>query len=146
MWPNPQETANLVTFASEILNGKLYFLWSTSCEGDANENLTFQFGMQHVIKEPTHILDTSSSFIDLILTSEPNLITDSGVHSPLYSNCHHQVIFAKFDLEVVYPPLYAREVWHYKNANTELIRRAINEFNWQRGFLNTNINEKVGIL
>ena len=38
-----------------------------------------------------------------------------------------------------------REVWHYKDANTELIRRAINEFNWQRAFLNTNVNEKVDI-
>ena len=37
------------------------------------------------------------------------------------------------------------EVWHYKDANTELIRRAINEFNWQRAFLNTNVNEKVDI-
>ena len=25
MWPNPQETADLVTFTDEILNGKLYF-------------------------------------------------------------------------------------------------------------------------
>ena len=28
MWPNPQETANLITFTEEILNGKLYFLFS----------------------------------------------------------------------------------------------------------------------
>ena len=28
MWPNPQETADLVTFAEEILNGKLHFLCS----------------------------------------------------------------------------------------------------------------------
>ena len=26
MWPNPQETADLVTFTEEILNGKLHFL------------------------------------------------------------------------------------------------------------------------
>ena len=26
MWPNPQETAALVTFTEEILNGKLHFL------------------------------------------------------------------------------------------------------------------------
>ena len=37
------------------------------------------------------------------------------------------------------------EVWHYKDANTELIRRAINEVNWQRAFLITNVNEKVDI-
>ena len=26
MWPNPQNAADLVTFAEEILNGKLHFL------------------------------------------------------------------------------------------------------------------------
>ena len=36
-----------------------------------------------------------------------------------------------------------RGIWHYKDANSELIRRAINEFNWQRSFLSTNVNEKV---
>ena len=30
MWPNPQETADLVALTEEILNGKLYFFaqWS----------------------------------------------------------------------------------------------------------------------
>ena len=30
MWPNPQETADLVTFTEEILNEKLRFLFSVS--------------------------------------------------------------------------------------------------------------------
>ena len=30
MWPNPQVTADLVTFTEEILNGKLHFLCSVS--------------------------------------------------------------------------------------------------------------------
>ena len=36
------------------------------------------------------------------------------------------------------------EVWQY--ANTELIKRAISEFNWQRACLNTAVDEKVGII
>ena len=28
MWPDPQETADLVTFTVEVLNGKLHFLSS----------------------------------------------------------------------------------------------------------------------
>ena len=64
----------------------------TNFEGDAIENLTSQFVLYQVIKEPAHILDTSSSFINLIFTSQPNLITESGVHSSLHSNCHHQII------------------------------------------------------
>ena len=101
--------------------------------------------MHQVIKEPTHISDTSYSCIDLIFTSPPNLRIESGVHLSLHSNCHHQIIFAKCNLEVVCPPPYVREVWYYKDANIEFIRRAINEFNWQRAFLNTNVNEKVDI-
>ena len=41
---------------------------------------------------------------------------------------------------------YYREVWHYNGANTELIRRAVDQFNWQKAFLNKNVNEKVNIL
>ena len=50
------------------------------------------------------------------------MIIESGVHSSLHSNCHHQITFAKFNLEILYPPPYVREVWHNKDANTELIR------------------------
>ena len=46
----------------------------TNFEGDAIENLTSHFGLHQVIKEPTHILDTSFSFIDLIFTSRADLI------------------------------------------------------------------------
>ena len=80
-------------------------------DGDPIENLIFQFGLHQVIKELTHILDTSSSSCtDLIFMSQPNLIIESGVHSSLHSNCHHQIIFAKFNLEIVYPPPYVWEV------------------------------------
>ena len=50
-------------------------------EGNVTDNITSQFGLYLVIKEPTRILNISSSCIDLIFTSLPNLIIDSGVHS-----------------------------------------------------------------
>ena len=74
-------------------------------EGNVIDNITSQFGLYQVIKEPTHILNTSSSCIDLIFTSLPNLIIDSGVHSSLHPNCHHQIVYAKFNLEIIYPLL-----------------------------------------
>ena len=81
-------------------------------EGNVIDNITSQFGLYQVIKEPTHILHTSSSCIDLIFASLPNLITDSGVHSFLHPNCLHQIVYAKFNLEITYPPPYFRKVWH----------------------------------
>ena len=34
-------------------------------------------------------------------------------------------------------------VWHYKVSNVNLIRRAVNQFNWERAFENKNLDEKV---
>ena len=67
------------------------------------------------------------------------------MHSSLYPNCHHQIIFAKFDLRIFYPPPYERNVWHYKQANIELIRRAIDNFDWNRALDNVSPNRQVSI-
>ena len=39
--------------------------------------MTSQFGLSEIINEPTHILDSPASFIDLIFTSQPNLVIES---------------------------------------------------------------------
>ena len=67
----------------------------------------------------------------------------SGIHSSLHSNCHHQIVFAKFNLSIFYPPPYERTVWYYETAITELIRRAIGQFDSLRGLSNVNVEEKV---
>ena len=56
----------------------------SSLDSDAVDNITKQYGLHQVIREPTHILDNTSSCIDLIFTSQPNLVTESGVHPSLH--------------------------------------------------------------
>ena len=90
---------------------------SSTSEGISIENITSQFGLHQIINEPTHIIENSSSCIDLIFTSQPNLSVESGTQLSLHPNCHHQIIYSKFNLEVIYPPSYAFEVWHYQNSN-----------------------------
>ena len=68
---------------------------------------------------------------------------ESGVHSSLHPNCHHQVVFAKFNLFILYPPPYEKTVWFYEKANPELIRRAISEFDWIRALSNISTDKKV---
>ena len=65
-------------------------------EGYKGDAITSSYGLNQLIQEPTRILNSSSSCIDLIFTWQPNLVTDSGIHSSLHSNCHHQIVFAKF--------------------------------------------------
>ena len=85
---------------------------SNTSEGISIENITPQFRLHQIT---THILENSFSCIDLIFTSQPNLSVESGTQPSLHPNCHHQIIYAKFNIEVLYPLPYIWEVWHYKD-------------------------------
>ena len=106
----------------------------TSPEGFRIESLTSFYSFTQIISAPTHILPTSSSCIDLIFTDQPNIIMNSGVHSSLHPNCHHQIIFSKINLKIEYPPPYERLVWNYGKANVDAINLVINRFNWENLF------------
>ena len=117
----------------------------TTQEGFQIDSLTSFYGLTQLIKEPTHITNTSTSCIDLIFTSQPNLVTHSGVYSSLYGSCKHQIVFAKFNLHVLYPPPYKRVVWHYDRADCNSIQRSISNFNWENVFRNLEIDGKIQI-
>ena len=105
----------------------------TSFEGSKIDTIPSSYGLNQLIQELTHIFNLSSSCTDLIFTSQ----------SSLHSNCHQQIVFAKFDLSIFYHPPCERIVWYYERANTELIRRAIDNINWLRVLSNINVDEKV---
>ena len=140
---NPFLTVMIGDFNAK--SSKWYLNDVTSFEGSQIEFLASQFAMSQVINEPTHILDNSKSCIDLIFTSQPNMIMDSGVHPSLHSNFHHQIIYAKFDLKVFYPPPYERTVWHFSRANSDHIKKAINLFDWESSLNNLDVNEQVSV-
>ena len=52
----------------------------TNYEGAKIDCLASKYDLKQVINEPTHLLETSSSCIDLIFISQPNLLMDAGVH------------------------------------------------------------------
>ena len=70
---------------------------------------------------------------------------ESGVHSTLHPNCHHQINYEKFDLKTLNHPPYEREIWYNGKAKVNYIRKAINEFPWERSFENKSLNEKFNI-
>ena len=115
----------------------------TIYEGKKLESLTSQCGFKQVISDPNHISESSSSCTDLIFTSQPNLVMNSGIHSSLHPNCHHQIIHAIFKLKIFCPPPYERVVRHYQDANKDLIQRFISLFNWEKAFLNEGVNKQI---
>ena len=74
----------------------------TTYEGSNIDGITSTSGLQQIINELAHIIGDSSSCIDLIFTSQPNLVMESRVHSSLHPNCHHQITYAKFNLKIYY--------------------------------------------
>ena len=70
---------------------------------------------------------------------------ESGVHSSLHENCHHQIIYAKLNLEIYYPSPCEREIWYYQKANIENTRKAIDSLPWAMRFTNIDVKAKVNL-
>ena len=75
---NPFLTAVLDDFNTKFLTWCKHN--KTTYEGSKIDGVTSQFGQQQLIKEPIHILEISSSYIDLIFTSHPSLFMELDVH------------------------------------------------------------------
>ena len=88
----------------------------------------------------------SKSCIDLILTEQPNLVIESGVHPSLHEQCHHQIVGKLSVSEIALPP-YSRKIWQYDRADFVAIRRSIEMFRWHE-HLHSLIcpNEQVKLL
>ena len=69
---------------------------NTSHEGSILNDSMAQYGLTQIIYEPTHILESSVSFIDLIFTSQENLVTNSRVHSSLHQKLPSPNSFFQF--------------------------------------------------
>ena len=73
------------------------------------------------------------------------MLRESGVHSSLHPNCHHQIVFAKFNLKIYYPPPYERLAWQYQKINSNLNQRVTEIFDWSKAFENKDVIDKSTI-
>ena len=123
---SPNETAdefdsfiiNLKKLVANISNRNPHFVlisgnfsfkstnWSsygtTTSEGAQLDSLMTLHGLKQLITEPTHILENSSSCIDLVSTNPPNTAVVSGIHPTLHSNCYRQIIYSKVNLKKLF--------------------------------------------
>ena len=86
------------------------------------------------------------SCIDLIITDQPNLFVDSGVHPSLDEHCQHQIIYGKLNILIRYPPAYKRKVWDYSKANIQKIKDTVNSVDWKADLSDPNPENMVAIL
>ena len=74
-------------FNAKFLNW--YNKGKSSFEGNPIENATSQLGLHQTVNEAMRILPDSSSCIDLLFTSQPNIVIESFIHFSCHSSCHH---------------------------------------------------------
>ena len=75
-----------------------------------------------------------------------SFIRNYGTEQSIYEKCRHSITYRTLDFNVPLPPPYYREIWDYKNADTESIQKAISNFDWPKAFRNKNANESCKLL
>ena len=121
---------SIITGDFNARSTKWWNLDKENFEGREINIITRGAGYNQLINQPTSITKNSLSCIDLIFTSNPNLISSSGVERSLFEKCHLNIVYGKIDFEIPIPPPYMREVWDYKNASIESIQRSISSIDW----------------
>ena len=114
-------------------NARNTLWWSgdiINSEGLELNELSSHYNLHQLINTPTHILPNSESCIDLLFTSQPNLVSESGVHASLFPRCHQQIIYEKVNLKMYYPPPYDRLIWDCSKAELTNIRKSFSQINW----------------
>ena len=116
-----------------------------SIEGTWLDTFSSFHGLHQLIKEPTHLMENSASCTDLIFTNQSNLVIDSGVHPSLHTNCHHQIVYCKLNLNIKFPPPCGRLVWDYNKADTEKIKKSIEQVYCENIFNHRSPHQQVAI-
>ena len=86
------------------------------------------------------------SCIDLIFCTNKSAITNYGVDVSIFDKCHHNIIYGNINTRVPLPPTYVQEVWDYKKANIENIKKAISNFDWNKAVESLSVDEKLELL
>ena len=91
------------------------------------------FNLEQLITELTNFTETSSSTIDLFLTSNKNNIILSGVGEPFLSQIvrYHSPIYYVFSFDKIKTHVYTRKDYLYDRANYQEISHDLQETDWK---------------
>ena len=121
------------------------------CELKVNNKKCF---ITVLYRSPSQSIETFDNFkkrlaqscIDLIFTSQPNFSYREWYHASLFERCYHQIIYAKFNFKIHFPPTYERLIWDYSKENENFIRRSLLKVDWITAMSNLHVNDQVKFL
>ena len=96
--------------------------------------------LSQLTDEPTHIINDSSSCIDLIITSQSFIFVEHGIHPSLFKDCHHEIVHGKLNLSVSPPPAFKWKLWDYNNADIDTLHDKPRRVDWYAVFSGLDVN------
>ena len=138
----PSYTHALSLKKSIILTGDLNCdLMSDNPRGDALRSFCVAVNATQLIKDPTRVTNSSSTLIDIVLSSDPGLVKDSGVLDMTISD--HFLVYAVLDLKILKPKACYITTRSYKKYNAELFSSDVSYIPWNILDLADSLDAKV---
>ena len=114
-----------------------------SPKGVALSELIASNNLTQLIDQPTNFEPRGISCVDLIITDQPNLLVDYGIHSSLDNNCYHQIIHEKINMSVPSPLPYRRQIWDYAKAYKDEMRQLLRRMKSEKIIQNLEANKSA---
>ena len=93
------------------------------------------------ISEVTHLTATSATTLDQIVIPKNLPICNISISPPLGNSDHNQISAEIPLIRVHRPSTYNRLIWQYDKADWEGLNLALNIFNWDLCFTDTDIDK-----
>ena len=88
------------------------------------------FSLRNVLNEPTRVTINSSTLIDPVIVSDACTVLDSGTMDVDELISDHKATYIAIQISIKISTSYYREVWNYRNADTERLNLLIRSYNW----------------
>lgn len=98
-------------------------------------------GLSQLINQPTRISKTSSTLLDLILTSDRKFVVESGVHDIHFSD--HDLTFCEINLLKSVRQAKFVKYRNFKNINEGAFVRDLKQLPWNAIYRNSDIDKKI---
>ena len=81
-----------------------------------------------MINKPTHFINGGCSSTDLTFSSNMSFIRYYGMEPSIFEEYHHNITHGTPGFNLSSLTAYYKEIWDYKNVDTESIQKAIASF------------------
>ena len=116
-------------------------LLKTGLDHDALDELCSSLNLCQVIAEPTRVTQSSTSVIDVIITSNKDLVIESGVTKTCISD--HFLVYCVLNVKVPKPPSFYIHVRSYKNYDPSLFSASVFQALFDNVVHTVDVNGKV---